>query len=67
MRLQLNGDIREAPDHLATVADLATWLDLPVFGSAIELNGEVIRRADHLATPLREGDRLEVVRLVGGG
>nr|WP_306672486.1 sulfur carrier protein ThiS [Geothrix fuzhouensis] len=64
--MHLNGEIREAPD-LATLADLAAWLDLPAFGSAVELNGEVIRRADHPATPLREGDRLEVVRLVGGG
>lgn len=66
MKLVLNGQPREAPD-LATVADLAAWLALPAFGSAIELNGEVIRRADHGATPLKEGDRLEVVRLVGGG
>ena len=67
MRLRINGEVQEAPDHLATVADLAVWLDLPVFGTAIELNGEVIRRADHPATPLKEEDRLEVVRLVGGG
>lgn len=66
MKLHLNGELREAPD-LATLADLAAWLDLPAFGSAVELNGEVIRRADHPATPLKEGDRLEVVRLVGGG
>lgn len=66
MRLHLNGELRETPD-LETVADLARWLELPTFGSAIELNGEVIRRADHPATPLKEGDRLEVVRLVGGG
>ena len=66
MRLHLNGELREAPD-LGTVADLARWLALPAFGSAIELNGEVRRRADHTATPLKEGDRLEVVRLVGGG
>ena len=67
MRLCINGEVREAPDYLATVADLAAWLDLPAFGSAIELNGEVIRRANHPATPLKEEDRLEVVRLVGGG
>ncbi|HJV39491.1 MAG TPA: sulfur carrier protein ThiS [Geothrix sp.] len=66
MRLRINGETRDTP-ALATVADLATWLDLPAFGSAVELNGEVIRRADHPATPLKEGDRLEVVRLVGGG
>nr|WP_279341579.1 sulfur carrier protein ThiS [Geothrix sp. SG200] len=64
--MRINGEFRDTP-ALATVADLAIWLDLPAFGSAVELNGEVIRRADHPATPLKEGDRLEVVRLVGGG
>jgi len=67
MRLHINGKVREAPDYLTTVADVAIWLELPVFGSAIELNGEVIRRADHPATLLKMEDRLEVVRLVGGG
>lgn len=66
MRLTLNGTEREAP-ALGTVADLATWLALPAFGTAIELNGAVIRRAEQAATPLQEGDRLEIVRLVGGG
>ncbi len=66
MKLILNGESRDAPE-LATVAELAAWLDLPAFGSAVELNGEIIRRADQAATHLKEGDRLEVVRLVGGG
>ncbi len=66
MRLVINGELCEVPE-LATVADLAAWLKLPAFGSAVELNGAVVRRADHATTPLVEGDRLEVVRLVGGG
>lgn len=66
MKLVLNGTEREAP-ALATVADLSAWLDLPTYGAAIELNGIVVRRAEQAATPLSEGDRLEVVRLVGGG
>jgi thiamine biosynthesis protein ThiS len=66
VRLHINGEVRMTPP-LATVADLAAWLALPAFGSAIELNGEVIRRVDHPARPLKDGDRLEVVRLVGGG
>jgi len=66
VKLHINGETRDTP-ALASLADLAAWLELPGFGSAIELNGEVIRRADHPATPLKEGDRLEVVRLVGGG
>jgi sulfur carrier protein len=67
VRLRINGEDRQVPELLVTVADLAAWLELPAFGSAIELNGAVIRRPDHPVTPLREGDRLEVVRLVGGG
>ena len=66
MRLTLNGAEREAP-ALASVADLAAWLALPAFGTAIELNGTVVRRAEQASTALREGDRLEIVRLVGGG
>lgn len=66
MILFINGECRDTPD-LATVADLAAWLELPAFGSAVELNGAVVRKAEYAATPLAEGDRLEVVRLVGGG
>jgi thiamine biosynthesis protein ThiS len=66
MRLTINGESVDAP-QLATVAELAVWLELPSFGSAVELNGAVIRKAEHAATGLKEGDRLEVVRLVGGG
>ena len=66
MKLRLNGEDREVPE-LGTVAELAAWLQLPPYGSAVELNGEVVRRAEHATTPLKAGDRLEVVRLVGGG
>lgn len=66
MKLTINGETRETP-ALETVADLAKWLDLPSFGSAVELNGQVIRKSDHSGTALKEGDSLEVVRLVGGG
>jgi thiamine biosynthesis protein ThiS len=66
MRLIINGQERSAPE-LADLAQLAAWLELPPCGSAVELNGRVVRKADYLHHPLREGDRLEVVRLVGGG
>lgn len=66
MRLILNGQPTEVP-ALVTVADLAAWLKLPGFGSAVELNGEVVPRTRHPSTAIVEGDRLEIVRLVGGG
>jgi thiamine biosynthesis protein ThiS len=66
MRLIINGQEKETP-ALATVADLARWLDLPSFGSAVEVDGQVVRKVEYEQTPLREGVHLEVVRLVGGG
>jgi len=66
MQLVINGQMVLAP-QLDTVADLANWMALPPFGSAVELNGIVIKKADHASTPLKEGDSLEIVRLVGGG
>lgn len=50
MELVINGERRQTPD-LETVADLAIWLGLPAFGSAVELNGVVVRRAEHATTP----------------
>ena len=66
MNLVINGSNRETPE-LATVADLARWLELPDWGSAVELNGLVVPKAAFSERPLRDGDCLEVVRLVGGG
>ncbi|MGC9129221.1 MAG: sulfur carrier protein ThiS [Acidithiobacillus sp.] len=34
---------------------------------AVELNREVVPRSLHPQTLLREGDRLEIIRAVGGG
>jgi thiamine biosynthesis protein ThiS len=34
---------------------------------AVEHNGEIIERAAYESVVLREGDRLEIVRMVGGG
>jgi thiamine biosynthesis protein ThiS len=56
----------DAP-QLATLAEVAAWLGLPTFGSAVELNGAVVRKADYASTEMKEGDRMEIVRLVGGG
>ena len=34
---------------------------------AVELNGEVLERAAYAGATLREGDHVEIVRMVGGG
>lgn len=34
---------------------------------AVEHNGEIVQRAKFAAVVLEEGDRVEIVRMVGGG
>jgi len=34
---------------------------------AVEHNGEILERAAYASITLREGDRVEIVRMVGGG
>ena len=66
MTLQLNGEQREVPDGLS-LAGLVEWLELPADRVAIERNLEVVKRASWDETQLENGDRLEIVRMVGGG
>jgi sulfur carrier protein len=64
--IQVNGKPREVASG-ASVASLLEELGVKQPHVAVELNLEVVPRAQHASTALREGDRLEVVTLVGGG
>lgn len=66
MTLILNGETRDFGDT-ATVADLLRQLDLAPLRVAVELNLQLVRRAEFAQTSLRDGDRVEIVTLVGGG
>jgi len=62
----VNGEAREVTPE-ATVASLLEALDVRGDGTAVARNDEVVPRTRHAATPLREGDRLEIVIAVAGG
>lgn len=66
MNITVNGQPREL-DEGATVAQLLESLDLSPRQVAVEVNLELVPRARHAEHQLSEGDRLEVVTLVGGG
>lgn len=66
MTIHLNGEPRDAPDG-STIAALLESLDIRSKGVAVERNLEVVPRAKHAETRLEDGDRVEVVTLVGGG
>ncbi len=70
MRVQVqvvvNGEERQAEEGQALTALLAA-LGVAPEHVAVEHNGEVLERADLGRVVLRAGDRLEIVRFVGGG
>lgn len=66
IRIQLNGAPREVPEG-STVAELVEALGLVPEQVAVELNRGLVPRARRAQTRLREGDRVELVTLVGGG
>jgi thiamine biosynthesis protein ThiS len=66
LRVQVNGEIRELPEHI-TLDELVRELSLAPERLAIELNREVVRRAAWPQTEMREGDTVEIVHFVGGG
>ena len=50
-----------------TLGDYLRQLGINPLACAVERNGVVVKRADFDATALAEGDRLEIVRMMGGG
>lgn len=66
MQIVLNGEEREVDDGL-TVSGLLDLLEVPRRYVAVERNREIVPRAQHAETVLVEGDRIEIVTMVGGG
>lgn len=62
----LNGQSRPVSPG-TSVADLLKELQIAVAHVAVEVNLELVPRARHARQQLADGDRVEVVTLVGGG
>ncbi|MCH9654040.1 MAG: sulfur carrier protein ThiS [Gimesia sp.] len=66
MQIQVNGETQEVPEEF-TVSELLSQLGLQPKYLAVERNLILIPREEHASCTLQEGDRLEIVTLVGGG
>lgn len=66
MTVIVNGQPKECPDG-ASLAHFIEYLQLKGDRVAVELNRSIAARNRWAETPLREGDRLEIVHFVGGG
>ncbi|MDP7639034.1 MAG: sulfur carrier protein ThiS [Candidatus Hydrogenedentes bacterium] len=66
MNVTVNGDLRDVtPD--TTVVALMETLSLKPALTAVQLNEVILSKEDLSTTLLSEGDRLELIRIVGGG
>jgi sulfur carrier protein len=62
----INGNARRL-DQEATIEELLKKLGIPKEGAAIAVNGAVVPRSKHSEHMIADGDRLEIIRAVGGG
>ena len=66
MNILVNGEPRDVADG-TTIDALLAALGIDRRRIAVERNREIVPRGQHAATPLAEGDRIEIVTMVGGG
>ncbi len=66
MKIIVNGKAQEVADGLS-VEGLLTHLGVTREYTAVAVNREVTPKSAYSATRLHEGDRVEIVRPMGGG
>jgi len=65
IQIYLNGELRTVQS--ATISELIRETGLQTRLVAVERNLEVIPRSRYDRTPLKDGDRIEIVHMIGGG
>jgi len=67
MTFTINGEEKSFEATYLTVTELLNLLELPFEHIAVELNKEIIPKVQFSHCKINEGDRVEIVRFVGGG
>ena len=65
IEVTINGEARSP--QASDIAALVSELEITAMRIAVAKNGQVIPKAEHEKTPIESGDRIEIVRMVGGG
>lgn len=66
MTLLINGK-EETLEQARTVEDLLTHYGASKGRVAVEHNGNILKKEEWANTPVKDGDKLEIVHFVGGG
>lgn len=68
MQIFINGESRQMPDEVTTVAELVQTLDVEATdGMAIAVNEQVVPGSQWSKTRVEDGDDIEVIRATQGG
>ena len=67
MRLILNGELIQLPEHVVFISDVLKHYEIHNRVVIVEVNGEIINKVEHQSTRLSDKDRIEIVHFVGGG
>ncbi|MFH1829171.1 MAG: sulfur carrier protein ThiS [Pseudomonadota bacterium] len=62
----LNGNEREIADS-TTLSNLLDELGIPIAGTAVAVNGTIVSRENHETHIVEFGDKVDVIRAIGGG
>ena len=63
--IKINGELLEKDGK--TVTEMLADMDISGQRVAVEINEEIVPKAKYDETILKDGDKVEVVRFVGGG
>jgi thiamine biosynthesis protein ThiS len=66
MKISINGKETETVAGTSVQA-LMDILSIKLDSAAVELNQEIVTRDKRASTTLKDGDKLEVIRIIGGG
>ncbi|MBL4618010.1 MAG: sulfur carrier protein ThiS [Robiginitomaculum sp.] len=66
MNITLNGEASEIANQL-NVTQLLNDLSLMPAKVAVEVNLQIVPRSVYSKTIIKDGDRIEIVRFIGGG
>jgi len=66
MKITLNGEQQEMAVP-TTISKLLAGMQLHPEAIVVEINGKIIDRSTFVAHLLCDGDRIEIIRFVGGG
>ncbi len=67
MKLMINGEEVMVPNSLQSITDLLKHLNLHDQVVIAEVNEEIINNQKQSETQIKENDKIELVRFVGGG